>query len=413
MRRTRKGATQVFFCPCAACHRTLHHEATATLAKLLSAHPDLLALADEAVPGVLAAASGKSACAGATGDDVFAAAKRGQAHSAAWHALGGEGGGSSSACGQVAESRKAMAEGRLEAAVKVLCEAVSGIEAGSSQERAVLSALACASRLRMLEVATTRAGNDDGVARSVADALEDHKAEHAPLFLFEGVEDHLGYLQDVGRTEAYRAALSKLVKPGQHVLEVGTGTGVLAMLAAGAGAGHVSAIERVPWVARAARAVISANGLAGTVSVLQAASTTVNVASAAVGAAAASSSDEAATIPALADVFVSELVGNQLADEGCGYYVDDAKRRLCKPEATVIPAAGAVWGAVISSQSMRRRQLPPLSKMGTHYGLKFEPFNSLFPARGVHSQLPPLVVRDAAVRRANLAKRRAHRALVQ
>ncbi|KAA0173166.1 hypothetical protein FNF27_05390 [Cafeteria roenbergensis] len=373
--------------------RQLRHEAAATLARLLSKHPHLLALADDAVPGVLAAAHGKPSH-GAAGSDVFAAAQRGQAHSAAWHAPADAGSGSHSAAGPVAAARKAMAEGRLSAAVKLLCGAAADVDSGSSQERSVLSALACASRLRMLEVATTRAGNADGIARSVADAVAEHKAEHAPLFLFEGVDDHLGYLQDVGRTEAYKAALEKLVKPGQHVLEVGTGTGVLAMLAAGAGAGRVSAIERVPWVARAARDVVAANGLAGTVSVLQAASTSVGVAGETAAGAASGGDDGSATIPDRADVFVSELVGNQLVDEGCGFYVDDARRRLCKPEATVIPASGAVWGAVISSQSMRRRRLPPLSKMGTHYGLTFEPFNSLFPERGVHSQLPPLVSQE-------------------
>lgn len=49
---------------------------------------------------------------------------------------------------------------------------------------------------------------------------------------------------DRPRTDAFAAAIREVVRPTDTVLDVGTGTGILAMLAARAGARKVYAIDQ-------------------------------------------------------------------------------------------------------------------------------------------------------------------------
>jgi SAM-dependent methyltransferase len=65
------------------------------------------------------------------------------------------------------------------------------------------------------------------------------------------VATHKDMLRDVVRTSAYSEAIRALVVPGSRVIDFGSGTGVLAIFAARAGAGHVDAIERTAMVEHA------------------------------------------------------------------------------------------------------------------------------------------------------------------
>lgn len=73
------------------------------------------------------------------------------------------------------------------------------------------------------------------------------------------VGTHKDMLRDVVRTSAYSDAIRALVKPGSRVIDFGTGTGVLAIFAARAGAARVDAIERTPMV-RNAREIARRSG---------------------------------------------------------------------------------------------------------------------------------------------------------
>ena len=67
-------------------------------------------------------------------------------------------------------------------------------------------------------------------------------------------------------SEFFAGFIAELALTGKHVAEVGTGSGILALAAARAGAAHVVAIDVNPKAARAAVENAGLNGLAGQVS---------------------------------------------------------------------------------------------------------------------------------------------------
>ncbi len=73
-----------------------------------------------------------------------------------------------------------------------------------------------------------------------------------------GVEMHRRLVTEVRRLKFYQRALIETVK-NKVVLDIGTGSGILALLAAKEGAKHVYAIERNPMMAEIARVNIKAS----------------------------------------------------------------------------------------------------------------------------------------------------------
>jgi len=150
-------------------------------------------------------------------------------------------------------------------------------------------------------------------------------------------------LADTPRNDAFDTALRALVRPTDIVLDIGTGTGLLAMMAARAGAAHVYACEMDPALADLAVEIIRRNGLAERISVIAKASTDLVV---------------GVDIPAPASLLVTETFDSLLIGEGALATIADARARLLTPDAKVIPAAGRIMGQLVSAPMLR--QVHPL-----------------------------------------------------
>jgi predicted RNA methylase len=57
------------------------------------------------------------------------------------------------------------------------------------------------------------------------------------------VDEHRFYIEDRPRIDAFRRAVREVVRPGASVVDLGSGTGILGLLACEAGAARVYSIE--------------------------------------------------------------------------------------------------------------------------------------------------------------------------
>ena len=89
-----------------------------------------------------------------------------------------------------------------------------------------------------------------------------------PVFGYDDIGTHATMLVDEVRMRAFAAAIARAVRPGEIVVDVGSGSGVLALLCAKAGARRVYAIERGPMAKLIEQAAIT-NGLANIVRVVR------------------------------------------------------------------------------------------------------------------------------------------------
>jgi predicted O-methyltransferase YrrM len=167
---------------------------------------------------------------------------------------------------------------------------------------------------------------------------------------------HFKIVRDAWRNQAYGAALRRAVKPGAKVFEVGTGTGLLAMMAARAGAASVVTCEANPQVAALAEQIIANNGFADRIRVLRKHSSEVTL----------------EEIGGPADVLVSEIVFNNLVGEGALPVMEDVVPRLLKPGAAIIPAAGDVRVSLVEDRTLDD------NLMGQVCGFDLMPFNAVF-----------------------------------
>ena len=108
-------------------------------------------------------------------------------------------------------------------------------------------------------------------------------------------------------------------RPDDVVLDIGTGSGVLAVAAARAGARQVYAVEASD-IAEVAERVFSVNGVADRVTLVPGWSRQVE-------------------LPERADLLVAEVIGNEPLEEEILETTLDARRRLLKPGGRLIPHA--------------------------------------------------------------------------
>jgi SAM-dependent methyltransferase len=132
-----------------------------------------------------------------------------------------------------------------------------------------------------------------------------------------GLGYHRVLLDDPVRMDVYERAIRALVRPGDVVLDLGAGTGILAMLAARAGAARVHAVESTP-IGALAHQLVAANGLEGRVIVHRADAVTL-----------------APVEPV--DLIIGDFLGRYLVDDGMLPAVAAAARWL-KPGGRFSPS---------------------------------------------------------------------------
>jgi SAM-dependent methyltransferase len=148
-----------------------------------------------------------------------------------------------------------------------------------------------------------------------------------PVPVYAEFETHRTLIRDRVRTEAFARALEAVVRPGDRVLDVGAGSGILSLLAARAGAARVYAVEQTS-IARLAEELAAANGLADVVEVVQGDVRDVE-------------------LPGKVDVLVSEWLGGFGIDEGMLLPVLVARDRWLEPGGTMIPSVVSAWTALV------------------------------------------------------------------
>jgi len=149
---------------------------------------------------------------------------------------------------------------------------------------------------------------------------------------------HFAMLNDVERNDALVAALERSIPAGASVLDIGTGSGFLAMAAARAGAGRVIACELNPILAEIARQVVAEHGLSDVVTVIGRASTELQV---------------GRDIDRPADVVISEIVDCALIGEGLLPSVRHAREHLLAEGGTILPSAARLYGRLVTSRAVR------------------------------------------------------------
>jgi protein arginine N-methyltransferase 1 len=140
------------------------------------------------------------------------------------------------------------------------------------------------------------------------------------------IRDYGKMISDTARIEAYSEALRRAINKDAVVVDIGTGTGIFALLACRFGARKVYAIEPSTSIELAKESAI-ANDFAGQIEFFQAVSTSIS-------------------LPERADIVVSDLRGILPIFNGNLPTIIDARTRFLKPDGILMPSADLLWVAL-------------------------------------------------------------------
>jgi SAM-dependent methyltransferase len=212
----------------------------------------------------------------------------------------------------------------------------------------------------------------------VAETLEKHAgdplfAQLAQFILTRSVPHyHTQMLADGPRNIAYAQAIAASAK-GRVVLDIGTGSGLLAMMAARAGAARVIACEANPVLAETARKIVDANGYGDIVEVH----------------ACHSGMLAREFVGDGVDMVVSEIFSADLLEEGVLRSLEQARAELCAPGALFIPESASLRVALADHPE-------PELPIGNVEGFDLSPFAAHVNTAGHYGQNDAaLVLRSA------------------
>ena len=153
-------------------------------------------------------------------------------------------------------------------------------------------------------------------------------------------------VSDQPRTDAFAAAIKEIIKGEERVIDVGTGTGLLAMLAAKAGAKKVYALDQAN-IAQAARDAVEKNHLSEQVEVININATEFQSAEP-------------------ADVIISEWLGHFAFAEAMFQDVVICRDKNLKEGGTMLPSGIELMIAPLSSPLLYEEEGPGFWKRDVH-----------------------------------------------
>jgi Ribosomal protein L11 methyltransferase (PrmA) len=156
-----------------------------------------------------------------------------------------------------------------------------------------------------------------------------------PQLLSLVLDEHHRYLADGARLAAFERALKEVVRPGDVVVDLGAGTGILGLLACRAGAGRVYALESTSLIG-VAREIARANQFGERITFLKQYS-------------------RWADLPEKADVVVADQIGRFGFEAGVFEYFADARKRLLKPEGVTVPGRIDLIAAPVETEEVWSR----------------------------------------------------------
>jgi len=142
-------------------------------------------------------------------------------------------------------------------------------------------------------------------------------------------------MSDDVRMQAFHTAIKRLIKPGDVVIDLGAGTGILGIWALQAGARKVYAIEKTGAI-ELAREIARVNGYMDRIEFIQ--DNSMNV-----------------SLPQRADAIISETLGSFAVDENMLPFMMDARDRMLVDGGVLIPSGVEIFAAPVDNRDIYQK----------------------------------------------------------
>lgn len=169
---------------------------------------------------------------------------------------------------------------------------------------------------------------------------------------------HIPMMNDLKRNNAYKNAINKAVEESQVVLEIGTGSGLLSMMAVDAGARKVITCEVNETIAQVAEKIIFQNGFSERITVIHKKSTDLVV---------------GVDLTKKVDLVISEILSSEFVGEGVIPTMLDVNRRLLNKNGKMIPESGDIRVALLRNSVKARED----NLVGDMYGYDLSEYNKI------------------------------------
>jgi len=187
------------------------------------------------------------------------------------------------------------------------------------------------------------------------------------------IDYHRELLADEVRTNAFRAAVARVVRPGDVVVDIGCGSGILSFFACEAGAARVYAIDQT-HAADVASLLARHLGYSDRITVLHGEAKTIE-------------------LPERANVLVTETLGIVGLDEGIAEIVADARNRFLEPGARIVPRHVGVSIVPVELDSEYDKHIAFWDE--TRYGLDLRPIRLFASSSILFAHIRPGAYLDA------------------